>query len=113
MPKIWFSTDGERPSDDYQGERLHVQRGPGLDVTHEELETLFAGLELRYVGVEAPSINPDRRTDYVKNVVVEIREDEASETSNQVGFYLVVGARPNEVESQLRHLRETNTEGRR
>ena len=113
MPTIWFSTDGKRPPNDYAGERLHTQRGPGLDVTHQEIEALFEGNEMRYVGVEAPSINPLQRTDYVKNVVVEIRERETIETSKQVGFYLVVGARPSDVEARLQHLRETYAGDRR
>jgi hypothetical protein len=111
MPTIYFSTDGKRPGPDYDGERLYTQRGPGLEVTHAEIDTLFAGQEMRYAGVEAPSINPDRRTDQVKNVVVEVRDSEASETTRKVGFYLVVGARPNEVEAQLRQLRKNEAEG--
>jgi hypothetical protein len=93
MAIMWYSKDGSRP---------HTQRGPGTDLTLEEIGAVFAKEELRYAGTEAPSINPDTPSHSEKNVVVEIDEEDGfNERMPKPGFYLVVGVRPMDAEQRL------------
>lgn len=86
MATMWYSKDGCRP---------HTQRGPGTELTLEEISTLFAKEELRYCGTDAPSINPETPSHSEKNVVVEIDEEDGfNQRMPKAGFYLVVGVRP-------------------
>ncbi len=65
-------------------------------------KAIFQNDELRYLGTEAPNINPDTPTDDEKNVVVETCEyDGFAERLPMVGFYLVVGVRPVEAKARL------------
>jgi hypothetical protein len=93
MAIMWFSTDGLRPD---------TQRGPGTDISVQEVHAIFGKDQLRYVGVEAPSINPKTPSHSEKNVVLEIDEDDdSSERLPKAGFYLVVGVRPADATSRL------------
>jgi hypothetical protein len=99
MATMWFSKDGKRP---------HTQSGPGINISFEEIQAVFGKEHLRYVGTEAPSINPDTPSYFEENVVLEIDEnDGVSELLPKVGFYLVVDVRPYDAESKLHAHRGT------
>lgn len=94
MAVMWFSKDGKRP---------HTQSGPGIDISLGEIHAIFGKEHLRYVGTEAPSINPDTPSHSEKNVVLETSADDGiSDMLPKVGFYLVVGVRPRDAEDRLR-----------
>lgn len=93
MAIMWYSKDGRRP---------HTQRGPGTDLTLDEISAIFANDELRYCGVEAPSINPNKPSHSEKNVVLEIDEDDGfNERMPEAGYYLVVSVRPGDAQQRL------------
>jgi hypothetical protein len=97
MAIMWHSKDGRRP---------HTQRGPGTDLTLDEISAIFAKEELRYCGTEAPSINPNTPSHSEKNVVVEIdEEDGVNARMPKAGFYLVVGVRPTDAQQRLQNHR--------
>lgn len=93
MPVIWYSQDGLRP---------HTQRGPGTQVTFDEAQVLFGSTELRFVGIEAPNINPETPSEAVKNVVIEIEEGEGvTSMFPESGFYVAIGAKPLAIQNAL------------
>lgn len=93
MAIMCFSKDGKRP---------HTQSGPGIGISLKEIHAIFGKDHLRYVGTEAPSINPDTPSHSEKNVVLQIDgEDGVSELLPRAGFYFVVGIRPQDAESRL------------
>ena len=93
MAIMWFSKDGRHP---------HTQRSPGKDLSLDEINAIFCKDELRYVGTEAPSINPDTPSYDEKNIVLEIdKQDGFSERLPKAGFYLVDGVRPFDAISRL------------
>ncbi len=99
MAIMWFSKDGLRP---------HTQRGPGTDLSLDEIHAVFRKNELRYVGTEAPSINPDTPSYSEKNVVLEIDEQDGfSERLPKAGFYLAIGVRPSDANDRLQAHRAT------
>ena len=51
MAVMFFSKDGPRPDN---------QRGPGIDLTLEEIGAVFPGDPLHYVGAHPPSFGPAR-----------------------------------------------------
>lgn len=93
MPKIWSAKDGPRP---------YSQSGPGIPASHDEVEAIFSGYELVYHGLEPESINRERPTKWPVNVLVELEESEScTALLPQVGFYQVLGMRPEEAERAL------------
>ena len=99
MAIMWFSRDGSRP---------HTQRGPGTDISLEEIHAVFGSERLHFAGLEAPSVNPDRPSHSEKNVVLEIDEEDGfSDLLPQAGCYLVVGVRPRDAEARLHAHRDT------
>ena len=97
MPTIWYARDGKRP---------HTQHGPGVQISHNEANELFANEVLKFCGQEAPSINPNMPSDYPKNVVIELgREESVSKIFPEPGFYLVGGLRPEMVDNRLEEIR--------
>jgi hypothetical protein len=97
MAVMYFSKDGPRPDS---------QRGPGIDLTLEEIETVFPGDPLRYVGIDPPSFNVARPSFSVRNVVLHIDEDDGfSSRLPQAGFYWLIGLRPLVAEDRLREHR--------
>ena len=98
MAVMWFSKDGKRP---------HTQSGPGIGLSLNEIHSIFGKEHLRYVGTDAPSINPDTPSHSEKNVVLETDGDDSiSELLPKAGFYLVVGVRPGDAEERLRAHRQ-------
>lgn len=98
MALMWFSKDGLRP---------HTQRGPGTQLSVDEITSIFPKEHLRYAGTEAPSINPDKPSHSERNVVLELQEeDHVHPRLPERGFYLVVGLRPWQAEERLRTLRQ-------
>jgi len=96
---------GRRRSKD--GPRPHSQSGPGTHITLDEAQLLFGSADLRFVGSEPPSINSDRPSHSVKNVIVAVEDNEGSSALfPEAGFYFVVDMRPPEVESKLHAYRE-------
>lgn len=90
---MWFTKDGRRP---------HTQRGPGIDISASEIQAIFAAERLHFAGLEAPSINPDQPSSSVKNVILEIDEEDGfSDLLPQPGCYVVVGMRPQDAEEKL------------
>lgn len=99
MPTMWFAKDGLRP---------HSQSGPGIAVTSEEVTVIVAGHAVHFIGLEAPSINPDQPSHSLKNVVLEVEEQsDASALLPEVGFYLVPGLLPSKAQSRLDASRES------
>lgn len=97
MATMWFSRDGRRPD---------TQRGSGIDISLGEILALFDPAALRFVGEEAPNINPDRPSHFERNVVLEISAEEGSELRAS-GYYLVVGVLPEEAKRRLEYHRAT------
>lgn len=90
MPTMWFAKDGSRPNS---------QSGPGISITTEEARVIIGSHEAKFVGSIAPSINQNKPTHSLKNVVLEIESNtEVSSLLPEVGYYVVADLRP--VESQ-------------
>jgi hypothetical protein len=68
MPTMWFAKDGRRP---------HTQSGPGTSITHNEVSVLFSEHEIKYVGRDAPNINPEAPSAWPVNVVLELESSES------------------------------------
>lgn len=97
MATMFFSKDGPRPDN---------QRGPGIELTLAEIEAIFSKEYLRYLGDHPPTINQDRPSHSLKNVVLLVdHEDGTSPKLAKSGFYLVMGLRPQEAEDRLREHR--------
>lgn len=93
MATLWFARDGKRPG---------TQSGPGIVLSTAEANVIFAGCPCRYCGLEAPGINPNKPSQSIKNVVLEIEpEDDRLGRFKKVGFYWMVGDSPDEVEHRL------------
>jgi hypothetical protein len=93
MPTMWLVKDGRRP---------HSQTGPGTSVTFDEVAAIFGSHQMHYAGPEAPSINADKPSHSIKNVVLEVEENEGvSSLLPKQGFYLVVGSSPDSAERDL------------
>lgn len=94
MPTMWFAKDGPRPES---------QRGPGIVISSEEAGAVIGLRELKYVGLEPPSINVDKPSIYERNVVLEVASpDEVSPLMPKVGFYYVLGLEPQEATASLK-----------
>jgi hypothetical protein len=96
MPVMWFSKDGPRP---------HSQSGPGTSVSIAEAHAIVGTHEIKFVGAGPPSVNSDRPSSHVKNVVLQVESPSISGVLNHVGFYLVLGLKPQEAEQILVSLR--------
>ena len=97
MPTMWFAKNGRRPD---------TQEGPGIEISHEELETISRGYEVRFVSLDAPNINPELPPQDFVNVVVELEDQEPrSSKMYKTGFYLVVGLKPSTARSALGSVR--------
>ena len=93
MAIMWFTKDGRRP---------HTQRGPGIDISAAEIQAIFGSERLHFAGLESPNINPDEPSHSVKNVILEIDEEDGfSDLLPQSGCYVVVGMRPRDAEAKL------------
>lgn len=94
---MWFSTDGPRPNS---------QSGPGKQIDISEAEAIVEAHQAIFVGCEAPTINVERPSDSLKNVVLEVvSSTEASSFLPQAGFHVVVGLRPAAAKNALDSLR--------
>ena len=90
MPTMWFAKDGPRPNS---------QSGPGISITTEEAQVIVGSYQAIFVGSIAPSINQNKPTHSLKNVVLEIESStEVSSLFPKVGYYVVADLTP--VESQ-------------
>ena len=93
MATMWFARDGKRP---------HSQHGPGMEITRQDLDAIVGRHEARYMGPEAPSINPDKVSSTVKHVVLEIDAQDSNHPGFPVaGFYWVVALDPSEATRRL------------
>lgn len=93
MAIMWFPKDGKRP---------HTQSGPGTDISLDENRAIFGKEHLRYVGPEAPNINPDTPSHSEKSVVLETdANDGVSVLLPRHGFYLIAGVRPMDASARL------------
>ena len=81
MATMWFAKDGSRPTS---------QSGPGMPITAEEAQVIVGLRRTKFVGKDAPSINPDSPSHSLKNVVLEIEEStDVSSLLPEIGFYVV------------------------
>ena len=93
MATMWFAKDGSRPNS---------QSGSGMPVTTEEFQAIVGLRQARFVGKDAPSINPDRPSHSLKNVVLEIEDGtEVNSLLPEVGFYVVADLTPEEAQHAL------------
>ena len=93
MTTMWFATDGSRPNS---------QSGPGIPITTEEVQVIAGLRQAKFVGKDAPSINPDRPSHSLKNVVLEIEANaEVISLLPEVGFYVVANLTPEEAQHAL------------
>ena len=93
MPTMWLVKDGPRP---------HSQSGPGTSMTFDEVAAIFGSHQMRYAGLEAPSINAAKPSHSNKNVVLEVEATEGvSALLPEQGFFLVVGCSPDSAERAL------------
>ena len=94
MPMMWFAKDGPRPNS---------QSGPGVSITFEEAEAIIGPRQAIFAGVDAPSINADRPSHAIKNVVLEVEPEEgASARLSEPGFYVIARISPSEAERLLK-----------
>ena len=97
MPTMWFAKDGSRPNS---------QSGPGISITTQEAQVIIGLHQVIFVGSIAPSINKDKPTHSLKNVVLEIESStEASSLLPEVGYYVVANITPVESRRVLDGLR--------
>lgn len=93
MATMWFAKDGSRPNS---------QSGPGVPITAAEAQVIVGLRRAKFVGKDAPSINTDRPSHSLKNVVLEIEEStEVSSLLPEVGFYVVGDLTPEEAQHAL------------
>jgi len=93
MPTMWFAKDGPRP---------HSQEGSGMPITSAEAQVVIGAREAKFVGIEAPSVNPEQPSHSLKNVVLEVETTaDVSPLLPKVGFYFVVGLSPADAERLL------------
>mgnify|MGYP003392595055 FL=1 len=97
MPVMWFAKDGPRPNS---------QSEPGATISIDEARAIVGVQEAKFVGSEPPSINSERPSWEAKNVIVEVESpSNCSDLLPNVGYYLVLGLKPQEAERILRSLR--------
>ncbi len=93
MPTMWFAKDGPRPQS---------QHGSGILITAAEAQAVVGVREVKFVGAEPPSVNPEQPSQSLKNVVLEVEQSsDVSPLMPKVGFYFVVGLAPSEAERLL------------
>lgn len=93
MTTMWFAKDGSRPNS---------QSGLGIPITTEEVQVIVGLRQAKFVGKDAPSINPERPLHSLKNVVLEIEaSSEVSSLLPEVGFYVVADLTPEEAQYAL------------
>jgi len=93
MPTLYYTKDGRRP---------HTQRGPGINVSFQDLSTAFPNINPRFVSIEAPEFNVDKPSQYPMRVVVEVEADEGTTTEYpKSGFYLLPNVSPTHANEQL------------
>src|SRR5262245_5262997 len=97
MPTLWYAKDGRRPE---------TQRGPGVPISFQELNTVFADADPRFVSGEAPEFNVDRPSRYPVRVVVEVEAHEGSDSRfPKAGFYLMQDLSPERAQQRLQDSR--------
>lgn len=93
MPTMWFLKDGRTP---------YTECGPGLPMSFAEAAAVLGTEDLRFIGPEPPSINPDETSDVPRNVVVQLDPDEGSNVLlPQAGFYWAVSLNPDAASARL------------
>ncbi len=93
MTTMWFAKNGSRPNS---------QSGPGIPITTQEVRVIVGMRRAKFVGKDAPSINPDRPSHSLKNVVLEVEEiAEVNSLLPEVGFYVVADLTPEEAQHAL------------
>lgn len=97
MPVMWFANDGPRP---------YSQTDPPTHVSLGEARQIVGLHQVKFVGTDPPSINVERPSRDVRNVVFQIRSlSEAGEGFPHAGFYLVLGLRPDDAVRALESMR--------
>jgi hypothetical protein len=90
---MWFAKNGSRPNS---------QSGPGIPITTQEVRVIVGMRRAKFVGKDAPSINPDRPSHSLKNVVLEVEQiAEVNSLLPEVGFYVVTDLTPEEAQHAL------------
>ncbi len=93
MTTMWFAKDGSRPNS---------QSGSGIPITTKEIRAIVGLRRAKFVGKDAPSINPDRPSHSLKNVVMEIEKSaEVNSLLPEVGFYVIADLTPEEAQHAL------------
>lgn len=101
MPILWHVRDGRRPD---------TQTGSGVSVSFQELNTLFASSDPRFLSAELPEFNVNSPSRYPLHVVVEVQSHEGTDSRfPKAGFYLLQGLSPERVQQQLRDSRTADT----
>jgi len=73
-----------------------------MPITTEEVQVIVGLRQAKFVGKDAPSINPDKPSHSLKNVVLEIEEStEVNPLLPEVGFYVVADLTPEEAQHAL------------
>ena len=104
MPTMWFLKDGRTP---------YTECGPGTPLGFTEAAAVFGSEDIRHIGPEPPSINPDETSDTPRNVVLQVESDEGSSVLlPEAGFYWVVGADPDGASQRLGKERARPRHGR-
>jgi hypothetical protein len=99
MPTMWFLRDGRTP---------YTECGPGTRLSFDEAVAVFGTEQIRFVGRDAPSINPDAPGDAAENVMLEVEDTEGTNVLlPQAGFYWAVSIAPEVAERRLRGERGT------
>lgn len=94
MAIMWFAKDGPRPD---------TQSGDGIDISLGEINAIFPGKSVRYCGLEAPNINADTPSRYVKNLVIQVCEqDGINERFSKIGFYYLAEIDPSDAARRLK-----------
>lgn len=97
MPTLWFIADG-RVS--------YTAHAPGTPISLAEAVAVFGTEPLHFLGRAAPSLRPDEPNDAVRNVIVELGEDEPRNTLlPQAGFYWAASLDADEAARRLQHQR--------
>ncbi|CAA9300237.1 MAG: hypothetical protein AVDCRST_MAG71-42 [uncultured Lysobacter sp.] len=93
MPTLWFLKDGRTP---------YTECGPGSPLSFAEAAVVFGSDDIRAMGPQPPSFNPDETSEAPRNVVLQVDPDEGSSVLlPEAGFYWVVSADPDAAAARL------------
>ena len=98
MPTMWFIKNGQRQD---------TLTGSGIEISIEEIFSIFPNEKLLYLGRNLPIIKPESPSACARNIVLQIDATGSThERISESGLYLVSGVQPSDAEERLQTYRE-------